>query len=102
MPEVVVVEFAAASQSLSALRAAAYRLIGQASARIETDGAVHRCHLEAASRGKIDAAELRTRFLDLTTDENLREQIASSTESTRNIILALAFGALARAEGAEG
>ena len=33
------------------------------------------------------------RFLDLVTDENLRERIAVQTEPTRNLILALAFGA---------
>lgn len=101
MPEVVV-EFAAASQGIAALRAAAYRLIGQASAQIETDGGVHRCRLEPAPKTRIEEPELRARFLDLVTDENLREQIASSTEPTRNVILALAFGALARAEGAKG
>jgi His-Xaa-Ser system protein HxsD len=97
----IVVEFAAASQGVAALRAAAYRLIGQASARIETHGDVHHCRLEVAPRSRIAEPELRARFIDLVTDENLREQIASSTESTRNIILALAFGALARAQKAQ-
>jgi len=40
-------------------------------------------------------AALREHFLDLVTDENLREKIAAETSGVRNVILALAFGALA-------
>jgi hypothetical protein len=38
---------------------------------------------------------LRARFLDLVTDENLREKVAAETAGVRDVILALAFGALA-------
>jgi hypothetical protein len=38
---------------------------------------------------------LRVHFLDLVTDENLREKIAAETNGVRDVILALAFGALA-------
>jgi His-Xaa-Ser system protein HxsD len=98
----VVVEFTAESQSIAALREAAYRLIGQATCQIETQDGVHHCSLEAAPKSRIGEADLRARFLDLVTDENLREQIAAATEPTRNLILALAFGALAKAEDAAG
>lgn len=96
----VVVEFAAGGQGIAALRAAAYRLIGQATCRIDPADGVHRCRLEAVPKSRLADADLRVRFLDLVTDENLREQIAAATEPTRNLILALAFGALARAKDA--
>jgi len=38
---------------------------------------------------------LKERFLNLVTDENLRARVAEKTEGVRNVILALAFGALA-------
>lgn len=96
----IVVEFAAASQSLGALREAAYRLIGQATCQIDSVGDTHRCRLVAAPGPRLEDAVLRTRFLDLVTDENLREKLVVETEPTRNLILALAFGALAVAADA--
>jgi His-Xaa-Ser system protein HxsD len=93
----IVVNFAATSQSLGALREAAYRLIGQATCQIDCLDGTHRCHLEAAPGVRLGEAELRARFLNLVTDENLREKLAAETEPTRNLILALAFGALAAA-----
>ena len=98
----VVVEFPAETQSLGVLREAAYRLIGLATCQIELTGGVLRCRLESVPGQRIDAVGLRVRFLDLVTDENLREKIAAATEPTRNLILALAFGALAKAEEAQG
>jgi len=96
-----VVEFSATTQSLGALQEAAYRLIGQASCRIDSADGVHHCILEPApSRSRSDE-ELRATFLDLVTDENLREKLRAETEPTRNLILALAFGALARDAAAD-
>ena len=96
-----VVEFSAATQSLGALQEAAYRLIGQASCRMDSTNGVHRCVLEPApGRGRSEE-ELRATFLDLVTDENLREKLRAETEPTRNLILALAFGALAREAAAD-
>jgi hypothetical protein len=46
--------------------------------------------------GPVDMDALRLRFLDLVTDENLREAVASKSEPIRNLILALAFGSLAQ------
>jgi His-Xaa-Ser system protein HxsD len=88
-------EFAGVDQSLGALKEAAYRLIGEASCQIEstTDGYV--CRLTSARTNTKSEADLRGRFLDLVTDENLREKIASETGRTRDLIVALAFGALA-------
>jgi hypothetical protein len=43
----------------------------------------------------VTEAELTEHFLDLVTDENLREKIAAETAGVRDVILALAFGALA-------
>jgi His-Xaa-Ser system protein HxsD len=92
----IIVEFGA-SQSIGALREAAYRLIGEASCHIDTVDARHLCRLtpKKALAGEADEA-LRARFLDLVTDENLREKVAAETAGVRDVILALAFGALAR------
>jgi His-Xaa-Ser system protein HxsD len=92
----IIVEFGA-SQSIGALREAAYRLIGEASCLIDTVDARHSCRLtpKKALAGDADEA-LRARFLDLVTDENLREKVAAETAGVRDVILALAFGALAR------
>ncbi len=97
--EDVVVTFAEGGQSLGALREAAYRLIGRASCLIESSDGVHSCRLTGASGAFSTEADLRARFLDLVTDENLREKLRAETSGTRDLILALAFGALAEAAG---
>jgi His-Xaa-Ser system protein HxsD len=93
----IIVEFGA-SQSIGALREAAYRLIGEASCLIDTVDARHLCRLtpKKALAGEMDQEAIRARFLDLVTDENLREKVAAETVGVRDVILALAFGALAR------
>jgi hypothetical protein len=93
----IVVEFSAADQGVGALQEAAYRLIGRASCRIERADGMHRCLIEPAPKTRLSEADLRSIFIDLVTDENLREKLAAATEPTRNLILALAFGALAAA-----
>jgi len=98
----LVVEFGAAVQSLGALQAAAYRLIGSATCQIDqvTDHFV--CRLTPVNnpnkKSSHDSEALRIHFLDLVTDENLRERIAARTDGVRNVILALAFGSLASAQ----
>jgi hypothetical protein len=52
--------------------------------------------------GGVDEEAIRTRFLDLVTDENLREKIAAETAGVRDVIIALAFGALARERDGSG
>ena len=89
----IVVEFGA-SQSIGALREAAYRLIGDASCLIDTVDGRHICRLLPKNAQTDDA--IRARFLDLVTDANLREKVAAETSGIRDVIVALAFGALAR------
>jgi len=93
----IIVEFGS-SQSIGALREAAYRLIGEASCLIDTVDAQHVCRLtpKKALAGEVDQEAIRARFLNLVTDENLREKVAAETVGVRDVILALAFGALAR------
>ena len=93
----ITVEFGS-SQSIGALREAAYRLIGEASCLIDTVDARQVCRLtpKKALAGEVDQEAIRARFLDLVTDENLREKVAAETVGIRDVILALAFGALAR------
>jgi His-Xaa-Ser system protein HxsD len=93
------VDFDSATQSLAALNAAAYRLIGTATCEIEQDGLRYVCRLTSSKGtgkdGDPDADALRSHFIDLVTDENLRERLAAKTEPVRNLILSLAFGSLA-------
>src|SRR5262249_1875600 len=96
MPDDVFVEFDCKVQSLSALQAATYRLIGTATCQIEKIGDRWHCRLDA--RPAAPLFDLRTRFLDLVADENMRERISSSTDPVRNLILPLAFGSLAATE----
>jgi His-Xaa-Ser system protein HxsD len=90
----VVVEFDQGTQSLDALNAAAYRLIDLASCHIQQCESKFICSLSPKEQRKADLEVLRLRFLDLATDENVREHIAVKTEPLRNLILSLAFGAL--------
>jgi His-Xaa-Ser system protein HxsD len=99
----LVVEFGAAVQSLGALQAAAYRLIGTATCEIDQVADRLVCRLTPVTnshkKATFDLAPLRTQFLDLVTDENLRERIAARTDGVRNVILSLAFGSLANHNG---
>jgi His-Xaa-Ser system protein HxsD len=98
----VTVDFDSGIQSLNALEAAAYRIIGTATCKIERGVDRFVCHLSArktSSRGEqLDADSLKVKFLYLVTDENLRLRIAEKTEGVRNVILALAFGSLAASQ----
>jgi His-Xaa-Ser system protein HxsD len=95
----IVVEFGS-SQSIGALKEAAYRLIGEASCLIDTVGERHICRL--TPKGDQVEEAIRTRFLDLVTDENLREKVAVQTAPIRDVIVALAFGALAHEREGSG
>jgi hypothetical protein len=94
------VEFDASIQSLSALEAAAYRLIGLATCQIKRTDSGFVCELATKSGGgppahRVDSPDtLKSYFLDLVTDENLRARLAEKTDGMRNVILALAFGSL--------
>lgn len=88
-------DFDGQTQSLDALRAAAYRLIGKATCQIEKSGDRLVCRLVPSAFAQLDEDALRSTFMDLVTDENLRESLAVRTEPVRNLILSLAFGSLA-------
>jgi His-Xaa-Ser system protein HxsD len=99
----ILVEFGS-SQSIGALREAAYRLIAEASCQIDTVGHRHVCRLipKGAQVTAADEEAIRAHFLDLVTDENLREKVAAETTGIRNVIVSLAFGALARDRDGNG
>ena len=98
-PVEVAVDFDSSVQSLGALDAAVYRLIGTASCRIDRVGDRYICRLTPSANPQKGAAlsadDLKERFLNLVADENLRTRVAEKTEGVRNVILALAFGSLA-------
>ena len=89
----VTIDFDTSTQSLSALNAAAYRLVGNAACQIDKSGARYVYRLTPI--GQIDCESLRLRYLELVTDENVREGLRAKTEPVRNLILSLAFGSLA-------
>jgi His-Xaa-Ser system protein HxsD len=97
-PVEVAVDFDSSVQSLGALDAAAYRLIGTATCRIDRNGGRYVCRLTPSANPQKDAVlssdDLKERFLNLVADENLRVHVAEKTEGVRNVILALAFGSL--------
>ena len=99
MADEVCVEFDSAIQSLDALSAAAYRLIDIASCHFDKVGGRIVCKLTPRTisppQKTHDLEAIRTHFLDLVTDENIRERISVKTEPVRNLILSLAFGSLA-------
>lgn len=91
----ILVELDRSTQSIGALREAAYRIIPDASCQIDVVGDRHLCRLTPKRGSTLSAQEVRGHFLDLVTDENLREKVAAETSRVRDVILALAFGALA-------
>lgn len=95
----ITVDFDSRIQPLDALEAAAYRLIGIATCQFDLVEDRFVCRLSLLSnsskRESISLDDLRVRFLNFVTDENLRRRVAQKTEGVRNVILALAFGSLA-------
>ncbi|WP_310784550.1 hypothetical protein [Mycobacterium sp. Z3061] len=89
----IVVEFNVSLQNLGALQEAAYRLIGQAACQIDEVDGRFVCRL-SPSQHWLQGDELRSYFLNLVTDENLREKIGRETNRLRDVIVALAFGSL--------
>ncbi|MDP7701403.1 hypothetical protein [Mycobacterium sp. TY815] len=90
----VVVDFSATLQELGALQEAAYRLIGQAACQIDEADGRYVCRL-SPSQPQLQGDELRSYFLNLVTDENLRAKVRGETDRLRDVIVALAFGSLA-------
>jgi His-Xaa-Ser system protein HxsD len=101
-PAEVAVDFDSSVQSLAALDAAAYRIIGTASCQIDRAADRYVCRLTPSAKPQKGAAlgpdDLKERFLNLVADENLRARVAERTDGVRNVILALAFGSLAAAQ----
>lgn len=99
----ILVEFDRTTQSAGALREAAYRLIEVASCIVDTAGDRYVCRLlpkDGEVARHLGEQGLRLRFIDLVTDENLREKVSAETAGVRDVILALAFGALAERDSA--
>lgn len=80
--------------SLDAVNAAAYRLISEASCLIEEGPGFYSCRFTLKDPTG-DAEAVKAHFLDLLTDERLRERLEGQTQQMRNLIVSLAFGALA-------
>jgi His-Xaa-Ser system protein HxsD len=93
----VVVDFSASVQSLGALREAAYRMIGLAACHIDEVDGRYVCRL-SPSQPQLCGDDLRSHFLTLVTDENLREKVGNETDRLRDVIVALAFGSLVEGE----
>jgi His-Xaa-Ser system protein HxsD len=98
----LVVDFDASTQTLGSLEAAAYRLIGAATCQIDrvADRLVCRIIQDPRSnkREQLSADALKSHFLNLVVDENMRARVFQKTEGIRNVILALAFGSLAASQ----
>src|SRR6516164_8675311 len=95
MPEILV-EFDRSTQSIGPLREAAYRIVREASCKIDATSDEYLCRpTPKQGPGPTHAEGLREYFLDLVTDENLREKVSAETSGLRDVILALALGALA-------
>src|SRR5262245_65644017 len=65
----ITVDFDTATQSLSALNVAAYRLIGTGACQIEQIGTRYVCRLTPTAQ--MDSEGVRSQFLNLVTDENV-------------------------------
>ena len=105
MADELFVSFQVQTQTIEALHAAAYRLIGTATCQISESGGTWVCKLEQSDapsrRNAMTSDELREHFINLVTDENLRLSIEKRTEPLRNVILSLAFGALTQDRNAK-
>jgi His-Xaa-Ser system protein HxsD len=92
-PLEVAVDFDRNIQSLSALDAAAYRLIGTATCQVNRMGDCYVCRLVSSANqpkgAALSSGELKERFLNLVADENLRARVAERTDGVRNVILAM-------------
>ena len=91
------VEFDQTIYSVNALHAAIYRMIGSAVGKIHERDGLLVCELSGVDE-VIGVDLLRKRFLEVVADEVLREKLSAQTEPLRNLILSLAFGALALEE----
>lgn len=87
--------FDAKVYSLNVLHSAAYRCMGEVSCNITSGEQHHICSLIPKSPN-FDIQIIKGRFIDHANDEVLREKLNADTEHVRNLLLSLAFGALAQ------
>jgi His-Xaa-Ser system protein HxsD len=92
----VILSFSVEGQDEAPLRAAAYRMAGFATCEVDLTNGRWVCGLSSFGPDATPADVLKQRFLSVLNDENLREQIEDRVAPMRNVIVALAFGALAR------
>lgn len=95
--DALAVQFDRSTQSIGPLQEAAYRLLPRATCLIASEEDRYVCRLEpkVGVGQSVDDKSLRQHFIDLVTDENLREKVSFETRQVRDVVLALAFGALA-------
>ncbi len=96
----VCLTFSREGQQEAPLRQAAYRITGVASCQIDIVEGRWSCLLTADPREALTPESLCARFLAILNDENLRQQIEERTARLRDVIVALAFGALVPEPGA--
>jgi len=95
----VSVEYGCEAQPEGPVRDAAYRVAKLATCHIDLVDGRWTCDLQAtaeAVRRKMGPDDLRAIFVDAVNDENIRSRLWRDSESLRNVIVALAFGSLAR------
>ena len=78
------------------MREAAYRIAGFATCHVDLQGPNWVVYLSSSDPTPLSAATLKDRFLAVLNDENLRYRIEARVGPTRDVLTALAFGALAR------
>jgi His-Xaa-Ser system protein HxsD len=95
----VCLTFSREAQDEGPLRQAAYRMASVAACQIDIVEGCWSCRLTASLPDALTPEALRDRFLAVLNDENLREQIEDRTSRLRDVIVALAFGALVTPRG---
>ena len=91
---VLCVEFDRKTYTLFSLQSSLYRMIGVCVGKIRETDKLYICDLSIIDKN-ISNDEAETMFLEYVSDESLRERLNIQTEPLRNVILSLAFGAMA-------
>ena len=92
--KLISVEFDRKIYTLFSLQSSMYRMIGVCVGKIRETEKLYICDLSIIDKN-IDNDDAETMFLQYVADESLRERLSIQTEPLRNVILSLAFGALA-------
>jgi len=91
---VLCVEFDRKTYTLFSLQSSLYRMIGVCVGKIRETDKLYICDLSIIDKN-ISNDEAEIMFLEYVSDESLRERLNIQTEPLRNVILSLAFGAMA-------